>query len=75
MRYRAFSHAPQCVIQSPINIELCPMFIPLPVPQRRGLVRRADERGVSKKVSSGTFFVYRGDGIPPIKCFTASLLP
>ena len=41
-------------------------FTPLPAPRRRGLVRRADERGVSKKVSSGTFSYIGGMESPPI---------
>src|SRR5699024_1653071 len=39
-------------------------WIPLPAPWRRGLVRCADEGGVSKKVSLGTFFVSKGDSVP-----------
>ena len=40
------------------------MFIPLPVPQRRGLVRRADERGLSEKVSLELFRYLRGTESP-----------
>lgn len=39
-------------------------FIPLLAPRRRDLVRRADERGISGKVSLGTFPVSKGDSVP-----------
>ena len=39
-------------------------FTPLPAPQRRGLVRRADERGVSQKVSSELFEYLGGTQSP-----------
>ncbi len=41
-------------------------FIPLPAPRRRGLVRRADERGVSQKVSS-ELFEYPGGTESPLE--------
>ena len=40
-------------------------FTPLPAPPRRGLVRRADERGVSQKVSS-ELFEYPGGTESPL---------
>ena len=40
-------------------------FTPLPAPRRRGLVRRADERGVSQKVSS-ELFEYLGGTLSPL---------
>ena len=64
MRYRAFSHAPQCVIQFPIKVPLRRTLIPLPAPRRRGLVRRADERGLSEKVSLELFRYLRGTESP-----------
>ena len=39
-------------------------FTPLPAPRRRGLVRRADERGLSPPVSQGTGGVSKGDSVP-----------
>ena len=39
-------------------------FIPLPAPRRRGLVRCADERGLSPPVSQGTGGVSKGDSVP-----------
>ena len=39
-------------------------FTPLPAPPRRGLVRRADERGLSPPVSQGTGGVSKGDSVP-----------
>ena len=39
-------------------------FIPLLAPRRRDLVRRADERGISETVSSGTVPVSKGDSVP-----------
>ena len=39
-------------------------FTPLPAPRRRGLVRRADERGVSQKVSSELFEYLGGTQSP-----------
>ena len=39
-------------------------FTPLPAPRRRGLVRRADERGVSPPFSQGTGGVSKGDSVP-----------
>ena len=39
-------------------------FIPLLAPRRRDLVRRADERGISGTVSSGTVPVSKGDSVP-----------
>ena len=39
-------------------------FTPLPAPWRRGLVRRADERGVSQKVSSELFEYLGGPQSP-----------
>ena len=41
-------------------------FTPLPAPRRRGLVRRADERGVSQKVSS-ELFEYPGGTESPLE--------
>ena len=76
MRYRAFSHAPQCVIPFPIKVQLRRTFIPLPAPRRRGLVRRADERGLSEKVSLELFRYLRGTESPLEKqfyCFTSSI--
>ena len=46
------------------KVQLCRTLIPLPAPQRRGLVRCADERGLSEKVSLGTFPVSKGDSVP-----------
>ena len=46
-----------------IKVQLCRTLIPLPAPQRRGLVRCADERGLSEKVSLGTFPVSKGDTV------------
>ena len=46
-------------------------FTPLPAPQRRGLVRRADERGVSQKVSS-ELFEYLGGTASPLELTRAS---
>ena len=40
-------------------------FIPLLAPRRRDLVRHADERGISGKVSLGTFPVSKGGQRPP----------
>ena len=51
-------------IKFPIKVQLCRTFIPLPAPQRRGLVRRADERGLSPPVSQGTGGVSKGDSVP-----------
>ena len=41
-RYRS-----SAAFNSPVKVQLCRTFIPLPVPRRHGLVRRADERGIS----------------------------
>ena len=49
-------------------------FIPLLAPRRRDLVRRADERGISGKVSLGTFPVSKGDSVPLRGLSTESLL-
>ena len=77
-----FSRGDRSPLDTPSVPEKPPGIPPSPLHGRGGsghrvpsLVCRADERGVSKKVSSGTFFVYRGDEIPPIRRFTASLLP
>ena len=51
-------------IKFPIKVQLCRTFIPLPAPRRRGLVRRADERGVSQKVSSELFEYLGGTQSP-----------
>ena len=51
-------------IKFPIKVQLCRTFIPLPAPRRRGLVRCADERGLSPPVSSGTGGVSKGDSVP-----------
>ena len=51
-------------IKFPIKVQLCRTFIPLPAPRRRGLVRRADERGLSPPVSQGTGGVSKGDSVP-----------
>ena len=53
-------------IKFPIKVQLCRTFIPLPAPRRRGLVRRADERGVSQKVSS-ELFEYPGGTESPLE--------
>ncbi len=39
-------------------------LFPLPAPWRRGLVRCADERGLSPPVSQGTGGVSKGDSVP-----------
>ena len=49
-------------------------FIPPLAPRRRDLVRRADERGISGKVSLGTFPVSKGDSVPLRGLSTESLL-
>ena len=47
-------------IQFPEKVRLCRTFSPLPVPQRHGLVRCADERGISHKVSTELCGYLRG---------------
>ena len=51
-------------IKFPIKVQLCRTFIPLPAPPRRGLVRRADERGLSLPVSPEPGAYLRGTASP-----------
>ena len=51
-------------IQFPEKVQLCRTFSPLPVPQRHGLVRCADERGISYKVSTELCGYLRGTASP-----------
>ena len=47
-----------------VKVQLCRTFTPLPAPPRRGLVRRADERGLSPPVSSEPGAYLRGTASP-----------
>ena len=51
-------------VKFPIKVQLCRTFIPLPAPPRRGLVRRADERGLSPPVSPEPGAYLRGTASP-----------
>ena len=51
-------------VKFPIKVQLCRTFIPLPAPRRRGLVRRADERGLSPPVSPEPGAYLRGTASP-----------
>ena len=51
-------------VKFPIKVQLCRTFIPLPAPSRRGLVRRADERGLSPPVSPEPGAYLRGTASP-----------
>ena len=46
-------------------------FTPLPAPRRRGLVRRADERGLSPPVSPEPGAYLKGDSVPLRPCAAA----
>ena len=59
---QALRRAPHKNLQESRGVYLT--FLPLPAPWRRGLVRCADERGLSEKVSLGTFPVSKGDSVP-----------
>ena len=52
-------------IKFPIKVQLCRTFIPLPAPWRRGLVRRAAERGVSPPVPEKPEGYLGGTKSPP----------
>ena len=67
-------------IKFPIKVQLCRTFIPLPAPRRRGLVRRADERGLSPPVSPEPGAYLRGTASPlewvePYSTHTSSCSP
>ena len=59
---QALRRAPHQIPQQSQGVYLT--LLPLPAPRRRGLVRRADERGLSPPVSSGTGGVSKGDSVP-----------